>query len=281
MALQIITDSTCDLTVLEMKEMGIVSLPLTVRFGSEEYRDGVDLTSEEFFYKLEASDALPTTSQVPPGAFMEQFSKCLSEGKEVLGIFISAGLSGTYQSAQVAKQYLGHDERIHLVDSKSVSFGTVLLLQHAVKLRDAGQSAAQIKQALDRITPRLSFYGIVSTLKYLQKGGRLSRTTQMLGTALRLKPIMGLRDGVVAAYGKAQGMAGAFRQLAKILQKEPPDPSFGYSVAHARAASLLPAFVQTLETAVPIVPVRYCEIGSVIGTHTGPGGVGLAYVRAK
>lgn len=280
MSIRIITDSTCDLSPAQLSAMGIASVPLSVNFGPAQFLDKVDLSPEAFYQKLSQSEELPTTSQVNPEAFLSCFSQALDSGDEVVGLFLSSRLSGTYQSAVIARDQLD-STRIHLVDTLTVSFGTVLLLQRAVHLRDAGRSAAEICQELESVKGRLAVYGVVATLKYLHKGGRLSASAAAVGTMLQLKPIVGIQDGAVVSVSKSRGYKSAYRHLAHILEREPADPRYGFTFAHASAPDSVPDLIEAVSAHGPVEPYTICDIGPVIGTHTGPGCVGFAYVKAE
>jgi DegV family protein with EDD domain len=174
MAIKIVTDSTCDLPEHLVKEYGINIVPLKVLFGEEVYRDGIDLSRKEFYTKMALYKELPTTAQVNPGEFIEEFHKHVDHGDEIIGIFISAKLSGTYSSALMARQQVGKDN-IHLVDSLNASFGLGLLVIEAARRVNQGKSAQEIVAWLNIIKEQISFYGIINNLENLKKGGRLSR----------------------------------------------------------------------------------------------------------
>ena len=232
MSIRIITDSTCDLSPAQLQVLDIDFIPLSVYFGQEQYLDKVELSPEAFYQKLGQSKELPTTSQVNPDTFISHFQSELEKGHEIVGIFLSSRLSGTFQSAVIAKDQLQND-KIHLIDSMSASFGSALLLRHAARLRDEGKSAEEICQALDSIKDRLAVYGMVDTLKYLHKGGRLSASAAAVGTMLKLKPIVGIKDGAVVSVSKARGYKSAFRHLVHLLEREPADPQFGFACQYS------------------------------------------------
>lgn len=226
MSIRIITDSTCDLSLDQLNALDIDCIPLSVHFGEQGYLDKVELSPEAFYQKLRQCEELPTTSQLNPEAFISHFQPELEKGNEIVGIFLSSRLSGTFQSAVIAKEHL-QSERIHLIDTLNVSFGNVLLLQYAAKLRDEGKSAEQICNAIESIKDRLAVYGVVDTLKYLHKGGRLSASAAAVGTMLQLKPIVGIKDGVVVSVSKSRGYKSAYRHLLHLLEREPADPKYG------------------------------------------------------
>lgn len=279
MAVTIVTDSTCDIEPMKAKEMGIHIIPLKLRFGDEEFTDGVDITKEEFYQKLESSESLPTTSQIPPATFEAFFKKELEAGNQVFGIFLSAELSGTYQSATIAKGML-HSEDIFLVDSRTVTFGLGLLVREAAKLRDAGKNAAEIYASLEEMKGRLVFYGIVDTLKYLKMGGRLSGTAAIVGSILNVKPIVSIVDGKVVSVGKARGQKAAFEWVLKKVGEEKRDERYGYYFASASDRQLLEDFFAFFGSTYPVgEDFSKGEIGSIVGTYSGPRCVGVAFIR--
>lgn len=162
MAIRIITDSTSDIPLDQQEEFGIEIVSLSVRFGNEDYLDGVNLTKEHFYEELSQCEKLPTTAQVNPGKFVEVFSKYLDDEDEIIGIFISSKLSGTFQSAQIARKMLNAGN-IFVIDSLSATFGLALLVYEAVKMRNDGYSAAAIFNAIAKLTKRLKFYAVVDT----------------------------------------------------------------------------------------------------------------------
>lgn len=276
MDVKIITDSTADIPQKRRAELGVESVPLTVRFGDKEYKDGVDLTNEQFFEMLQKSGQLPTTAQVNPEEFEKVFAPYAQSGPEVVGIFISSKLSGTFQSAGIAKGLLGA-ENIHLVDSASVTFGLALLVFEAVKMRDAGYSAQQICEALEEKKKRLKFYAVIDTLKYLYMGGRLSATSAFFGSMLHIKPIITMKDGALAAFDKKKGNRAAAQRIGEVLAQEKPEPGtivFG----DTGAAQTLELIRQAVAGTEDISGSEQVAIGSVVGTHAGPGCAGLAYI---
>jgi DegV family protein with EDD domain len=280
MAIRIITDSTSDLPLERQEELGIEIVPLSVRFGSEEYIDGVTLTKQEFYKKLTECDELPTTAQVNPDQFTKVFQKHLDAGDEVIGIFISGKLSGTYQSADIAKNILG-SEKIHVIDSLNVTFGLALLVYEAVKMRDKGFSAQEICDGIYDLIKRLKFYIILDTLKYLKMGGRLSSSAAFMGTMLHIKPIISLVDGAVSVVEKKKGQKAAVEWLMQNIDQLRPDPDcevvFGGSAA--------PEFVALVQNALKergkVKSGKMVEMGAVVGTHAGPGSAGLAFIAEK
>lgn len=277
MAIKIITDSTSDIPFEQQQELGIEIVPLSVRFGSEEYIDGVTLTKQEFYKKLTECSDLPTTAQVNPDQFATVFQKHLDAGDEVVGIFISGKLSGTFQSADIAKNMLGSD-KIHVIDSLNVTFGLALLVYEAVKMRDNGLSAQEICDGIYGLIKKLKFYIILDTLKYLKMGGRLSSSAAFMGTMLHIKPIISLVDGAVAVVEKKKGQKAAVEWLMQKVDRQQPNPECEVVFGGSAAPEFVALVQSELRARVPEEKEKTVEMGAVVGTHAGPGSAGLAYI---
>lgn len=279
MAIRIITDSTSDISFDRQEALGIEIVPLTVRFGSADYLDGVTLTKRQFFEKLKTSAELPATAQVNPEQFVQVFEK-YGSGDDIVGIFLSEKLSGTFQSAVIAKQITGR-ENIHLVDSRNVTFGLGLLVYEAVRMRGEGFSAVQISAEIQVLISRMRFYAMVDTLRYLKMGGRLSASSALLGTMLRIKPIITVKDGLVEVCDKKQGQRAAMEAIARKVHEELP--AEGYPVAFGDSAA--PEMTQMLQAALAGDLGGFAaitmELGAVVGTHAGPGCAGIAYIARE
>ena len=277
MAVRIITDSTCDITREDQESMKIHVIPLTVNFPDASYADGVDITNEEFFDKLESCKTLPTTSSVAPQAFIEAFQEGLDAGDDIVGIFISGDISGTFQSACIAKDELNSDN-IHLVDSRNTTAALALLVFEAVKNRDSGMSASEIAEHIDSLTPKVRLMAMVNTLKYLHKGGRLGFAPALLGEVIGLKPLTSVIDGKVAAIGKAIGIPAAFKLILQKVMEDLPDKKYTFAFGHACAPETFEKLIDFFKEPLQLTEWFTCNIGSIVGTHTGKGVVGFAYV---
>ncbi len=274
--IRILTDSTSDLSPDQCKALGVDLIPLQVHFGEETYRDGVDITNADFFARLRTADTLPHTSQINPDEFVSFFRPYLEAGDEVVGIFLSSKLSGTFQSACIAADEL-ESKNLHLVDSCAVTFGLGLLVKMAARYRDQGMSAADIAAAVAALSPRLRLYAVVETLKYLKMGGRISAATALVGGVLGVTPIVSVKDGVVEAVGKSRGQKGAFQWMEKRLAAEPADLSLPMAYGHTDAPQAMEAIKAYIRPLCPTEDILEGPIGSVIGTHVGPGATGFAY----
>lgn len=273
----IITDSTCDIMKEEQEKMGITVLSLIVNFGEEMYKDGVEMTRQEFYDKLEKAQTLPTTSQINPAEFEEVFQKAIDNGDEVVCILVSSELSGTYQSAVIAANIVDPD-KIHLVDSCSATIGLSILLKEAVRLRDAGYSAKEIANTIQSLSKRVRLFAVIDTLKYLKMGGRLSATSAMIGSILGIHPIIEVKDGKVTAIDKSRSTKSGLQKLQECLEREPADFSYGFAYGHSNSEERLEKCMDYLKPYVQTDDIIIRNIGSVVGTHAGPGVVGIAYI---
>jgi DegV family protein with EDD domain len=277
LAIRIITDSTSDIPIEQQRLLDIDIVPLSVIFDGKKYTDGVDLKKEQFYEMLSKSTSLPTTSQVNPDGFEALFKGYVDAGDTVVGIFISSKLSGTYQSAIIAKETVGSD-RIFIVDSKSATFGLALLVYEAIKLRDNGVSAEEIYNTIMSLSSRVKFFAVVDTLKYLKMGGRLSSSAAILGGLLHIKPLVSIIDGEVKSVAKERGQKAAFAWILENLKKDEPDMQYPVVFGHSNVLGSMEEFISYINSNFEVKAPVICEIGCVIGTHSGPGCVGLAYI---
>lgn len=280
--IRIITDGTSDLSAQRAAELNVHVMPMRVFFGQESFVDGVDITREEFFARLTSSDELPTTSQLNPDDFLEVFQKYVDQGDQIVGIFLSTELSGTCQSACIARDMVEGGE-IHIVDSRTVTFGLALLVEEAARMRDAGLSAAQIAAEVEKLSQRTHLLAIVDTLTYLKKGGRISAATAAVGGLLGIKPIVGVDSrGTVEALGKARSIPSGLEWIARHIQQAPADPAYAVAYGHSNSPERVPACMEALKDVLPQGrPPLMGSIGAVIGTHVGPGAVGVAYIAER
>lgn len=277
MAIRIITDSTSDIPQEHQQQLGIDIVPLTVIFDGKKYTDGVDLKKEQFYDMLSKSTTLPTTSQVNPDGFLGLFNRYTAAGDDVLVILISSHLSGTYQSAVIAKDMAGSD-RIFIVDSKSATFGLALLVYEAIRLRDTGAAVKDIYDHLMTLRENVKFYAAVDTLKYLKMGGRLSASAAIIGGMLNVKPLVSIIGGEVKSVGKVRGQKAALAHLADTLKTELPDTRYPIVFGHTLAPALVEELLNMVRDTVDVSSVYICEIGCVIAAHSGPGCIGFAYI---
>lgn len=281
MNIKIITDSTSDITQLEAKEKSITVIPLRVRFDETEFKDGVTLSSEEFYKKLQEAKNLPVTSQPSPDEFLTHFEEAKKSGDSVIVITLSSTLSGTYQSAMLAKSMCEY-ENIYLIDSQTVTLSLKLLVNYAIKLRDEGLSIDKIVTELEDAKKRIKLFAIVGTLEYLKKGGRLSSTAAIAGTLLGIKPIVKVEDGIVGMAAKARGTNSAFSKISSLIEETGGmDMSMPYTLGYSGSPESLDAFQPFIEKSFNLSNSPISIIGATVGVHAGPGACGIAYFTPK
>ena len=279
--IRIVTDSTSDLSPARREALGVDVIPLSVHFGEEVFRDGVDITNAEFYDRLSKAETLPTTSQINPEVFADLFQKYLDQGDEIVGIFISGAMSGTCQSALIARDMVDGEDRIHVVDSRTVTFALGLLVEVAASLRDQGLSAGELAARLEELAGRLRLLAVVDTLKYLKMGGRISTASAVVGALLNISPIITIENGLVEGIGKARGRKAAFQWIAKRMEKEAPDLSLPVAFGHSNAPEAMAECQAFFADMIGAATVYASDIGSVVGTHAGPGATGIVYFRAQ
>lgn len=278
MNVRIIVDSSTDVAEAYLNRIQVV--PLTLRFGQEEYYDGVTIHKEEFYRRLVESDELPTTSQATPASFDQVFREVAANGDSAVVICLSSKLSGTYQSACIAAESY---DNIYVVDSQSVAIGTGVLAQYAVDCADAGISAREIAQKLEKKKADVTVIALLDTLEYLKKGGRISKTVAFAGGVLNIKPVVTVQDGVVALIGKARGSRNGNNLLVeKINQSGGVDFSLPVLLGYTGLNSaLLDKYVEDSRGlwAEELDAIPKTLLCSIIGTHVGPGAVAVAFFR--
>lgn len=276
MSIRFLCDSTCDLTPQQAAEAGIAIIPLKVLFGEEEYYDRVDMQPEEFFARLTASRELPKTSQPSPEAFLPSFREAKEAGDDLICILLAGALSGTCQSALIAKDIVEYD-RIHIIDSGQASLGVQLLLSRALVLAKQGETAERIVEILEREKKQICIYLMVDTLLYLQKGGRLSMTGMVAGNALNLRPVLAVREGGVHVAGLARGMKGTWEKVMKLLEKDGGmDEERGYILGYTGKRECLDGFERFAADRLSVPCAHTVAVGCVIGVHVGPGANAIA-----
>ncbi len=276
MRVKIITDSTAD-TVNEIKER-LITVPLTVNFGSEEYIDGVTITHKQFYEKLIETDVMPTTSQVSPAAFSDEFAKVGESGAVV--ITISSNLSGTYQSAMIAA---ADYDNIFVVDSGSVTIGAGILAERALGLSAEGRSAKEIADILEKEKKNICLIALVDTLEYLKRGGRISKTVAFAGGLLNIKPVIAVQNGEILMLGKARGSKQGNNLLITEIEKVGGvDFSKPIMLGFTGLSDLL--LKKYIEDSAALwqgntESLRYTVVGSVIGTHAGPDAIAVSFFK--
>ncbi len=277
--IHVVTDSTSDLTPEFLAETGVAGrvhvVPLTVHFGEEEYRDGVDLDRDEFYAKLAGGAAMPRTSQPSPAAFADVYREISQPGDVILSLHISSRLSGTHQSAALAARQFD-DRVIEVVDTRSVSLGLGLMVVEAAKAAAEGKEykeiLAQVRQRIANV--RILF--VVDTLEYLHRNGRIGKAQALVGGILNVKPLLTVEDGIVAPVEKACGKAKALeRLLDRLVEEVPPERLEMGAVMHAAAAAEAEELAARLSQRYGGARFYIQQLGPTVGTHAGPGTLGV------
>ena len=276
----ILTDSTSDISNENIELLDVEVVNLSVVFGDKVYREREEITKEQFFEMLETSDVNPTTSQPSPEDFLKIFKAHKERGERVVYIGISSFLSGTVQTARIAKEMCDYDE-IYVIDSLNVTSGIEILVRAACAMRDKGMPASEIAEKVTELVPRIRLFAMVDTLKYLVRGGRLSKAAGFIGGALGLKPLVGMIDGKLEAVGKERGQKKAFESIYDMIEKEPIDTDLPIMITHVNDMSKRYEFEQFLKEKGISYNWTYGSVGSVVGTHSGPGAVGITYFTKK
>ena len=275
--IRIITDSGSD--IIDSKRDNVTVLPMSITFGDEVFYDGVTLSHSEFYMKLIESDELPKTSLIAPASFADAFEEAKNAGEKVIAITISAGLSGTYQSAVLAAE--DYDD-VYVVDSMNVTIGERILVEYALKLIDEGKDIEDIVNELESAKKRICVLGLLDTLEYLKKGGRVSSSIAFVGDVLRIKPVVTVDgEGKVAMLGKARGSKNGNNFLISEIEKvNGVDFDMPYFLGYTGLNdTLLKKYVKDSEHIwgpyTEELPV--CSIGATIGTHVGPNAIAVAF----
>ncbi len=255
----------------------ITVVPIEITLGGRQYRDGVDIDADRFYELLTSGSDFPKTSQPSPQTFAAIFEEVRQAGDEIVYICLSSALSGTCQSACIARQMVGA-EGIYVVDSLTASHAIGLLARHALSLREQGMSALSIAAELEQLKARVKVIAVVDTLEYLYRGGRLSRASALLGSAANVKPVLSISaDGTVTSIGKCLGKLKAMQFLLRQVESARPDPGFPVYSLYSCGEENCAALERVLAEA-GFAPEKRCQIGPTIGAHTGPGVCGVIFV---
>jgi DegV family protein with EDD domain len=275
---RIIIDSTTDLA--EDFRDKVMVVPLIVSFGEKEYLDGIELSREEFYRKLETGDVFPRTSQASPAAFEKVYREVREQGMDAVVITLSSDLSGTYQSACIAA---ADYPEVHVVDSRNVAIGAGILAEYAVRCAEGGMPAEQIAREIEEKKKDVCLIAMLDTLEYLWRGGRLSRTAAVAGGILNIKPVITIRDGAVVILGKARGARKANNLLIEQitsngLQYDMP-VLLGYT---GTSDTLLQNYISDSSALWEgrLERLESSQICTVIGTHAGPGAIAVAFLQS-
>ena len=278
--IRIITDSASDVVGNKREDLRV--LPVSITFGEEEFQDGINLTHQMFYEKLIECDELPVTSQVPPFAFEKAFREAMETGNQVIAITLSSKLSGTWQSACIAAE--GFGGKVRVVDSENASIGQHALVEYALRLKDAGLGIEEIVERLEADKKRIRLIALLDTLEYLKKGGRISKAAAMAGSLLSIKPVIAIQRGEVAILGKARGSKQGNNLLAEqIRQTGGIDFGKPFVLGYTGLSdAMLSKYIKYHESfwKSSVDALETSSVGGTIGTHIGPGAIGVAFFSA-
>lgn len=279
MSVKIITDSGSDMMHVNNDRLSVV--PLTIRFGQEEFKDDVDLSHHAFYEKLVEEDIIPQTSQATPYEFAQVIEEARKDGDEVIVITLSSKLSGTHQSATLAASEF---DDVYVVDSENVTLGEKALVSYALQLAEEGKDARTIVDILNKEKKNIRLIALLDTLEYLKKGGRISGAAAAVGTLMNVKPVIAIENGEVVTLGKARGSKKGNNMLREQVEKsggiDYSKPYFvGYTGLDSSLADKYVVDSQNLWED-PAKEPEVHSVGGAIGTHAGPGAIALAYFAA-
>ena len=269
MTVRVVTDSVADLPSQVVRELGITVIPLLVRFGERLYRDGIDLTADEFYNMLARSKTFPVTSVPSPAAFAEAYDKLAGETDEILAIIVSSRLSGTYEVALQSVGLMKRKCRVEVVDSRWATMALGFIVMKAARAANAGAKLDEVIELARKTIPRVDFHAAFDTLEYLRRGGRIGKAQAFLGSMLKINPIITLRDGVIEPAGRTRSRAKAIDRLYEFAK------SYSYIEEMAVENTACPddaeALVKRLSSIFPKERIYQSKMTPAIGTHTGPG----------
>lgn len=274
----IVTDSASDLSREFMSENNVRFLPMLIDINGEIFSDNINISSEEFFKKIQDRSVFPKTSQPNPSSFEEVFSEELAKGNEVICITISSGLSGTYNSACLAKN-LVDSNKIHIIDSKVASSGEGLLVAEAVKLAKSCNSIEEILNRLDNMVRNMNTLIVVDSLEMLRRGGRIKDTAATIGSLLNLKPLLTVTDGSVSPYGKVRGAKAAFKKMIAFLEEKEVNSDSKIVISHAQNIDGANDLKKRIEEQFGVSNVDVFNMGPTIGTYSDIGALAVFATR--
>ena len=269
MTVKVITDSVADLPSQVVEELGITVVPLIIRFGEEVYRDGVDLTPDQFYEKLQTSQAFPATSVPPPDAYAQAYDKLAEEADAIVVVAVTSRLSATHEVASQAVGQMSKKCRVEVIDSETATMAEGFIAMRAAEVAKEGAKLAEVVKIARQNIPRAGFLAAFDTLEYLRRGGRIGRAQALLGSVLKINPLITLKDGLVEAAGRTRSRAKAVDQLYEYAA--------GYTnieemaVGDTACPEEAEALVKRLGTIFPVERIYRSKMTPVIGAHTGPG----------
>lgn len=275
--IKFLVDSASDYEKTETEKKGIIRIPITITLKDKHILDG-EITKDQFYQLIQKADELPKTSQPSPQDFLDVFEKAKENDDELICILLSSNLSGTLQSATLAKSIAGYD-KIHIIDSLSATYVIKMMTEYGIQLRDSGKNALEIVDELEKIKSKIKLYAVLDTLENLKKGGRLSAVEAGIGTLAKIKPLVTLtEDGKVGMKGKSIGRKKALADIVKLVEKENINTNYPIYNIYSYGMDNNKLFLDKLNE-IGIAPDESMQIGPTIGTHIGPGAYGIIFVK--
>lgn len=269
---KIVTDSTADLPKEIYEKYDIEVLPLLINFGQESYMDGVEINSTLVFEKIQQSNVLPTTAQVTPNRFIELYTKYLNDGYKIISIHMSSAMSGTYQSASIAKESLNSNDII-VIDSRNVTAALGILVLKAAKLREKGYSIIEIEKEINNVKENVKLSVYFDSLEYLVRGGRISKTAGIIGGVLGIKLIIEIKDGIMSLREKIRGNKKAIKKIISDLENANLDNEVPVILIDVGNVEVKEALIEYMKN--NNINFMECPVGATVSTHSGPGCCGL------
>lgn len=276
--IRLLVDTSSDYLKEELENKNIECVPLTITINEQVYIEGVNLERDEFYHILTTENTFPKTSQPTPHAFLEIFEDVKAKNEEMICVLLSSTLSGTYQSASLAKQMVDYD-KIHLIDSKTATACTRILVDHACRLRENNKTCDEIIEELESLKSRVKIYGVLDTLEYLYRGGRLNKTTAAIGEIAKVKPMITInKEGNISVVGKCIGKTRALNFALKQVENAQIDTSFPIFTLYSSGIENCEAFETKLIKNGNTITQRL-QLGATLGTHIGPEAFAIAFVE--
>jgi DegV family protein with EDD domain len=279
MTVKIVTDSLSDITSDIAEGLGITVVPLTVSFGKESFLDRITMSTDEFYYRLTHDATWPTTTQPPPGTFVDVYNKLAEETDEILVITLSTKLSGTYQSALAAKSMVEEKCRIEVIDSLTVAMGLGLIVIAAAKAVQDGANLDEVTDLVRRAIPRSHLIAFFDTLKYLAKGGRIGKAQGLLGAMLSIKPILTVKDGEMSPLTRVRSRAAGMDYLYNSVAGFPNIE--GLAVEYSTTPDDADKLIERFGSLFPKERIYSSTISPVVGTYAGPGAMAVSVLEAE
>lgn len=279
MTIKIVTDSTADLPPVLAKELGITVVPLYVRFGDKTYRDGVDITGDEFYKRLLTDPIHPNTSQPTPQDFTDVYRELSQKADGIVSIHISGKLSGTCSSALQAKEVVAAECPVEVIDSKTTSMALGLIVMAAVKIANTGTSVKQVAEEIRQVVSDVKLLVTFDTLKYLAKGGRIGKAKSMLGSVLNVKPLLAIKDGEFVPVAQVRSRSKGIDKLFDFAIGTPNVEDL--AVIHSTTSDEAESLASRIGTEIKLEQVRIARLGPVLGVHGGPGVLAVAFRQKK